>query len=37
MAHIIEEETGFYDGPAHQHDGYFAGDFWAASQPLADA
>lgn len=31
---IIEEEQGTYEGFVHQHNGYYAGDFWP--QPLVE-
>jgi hypothetical protein len=34
MAHVIEEESGTFDRPVHQHNGYYAGDFWA--EPLIE-
>ena len=34
MRHVIEEESGWYDGFVHQHNGYYAGDFVSDVQLL---
>jgi hypothetical protein len=28
MTYVIEEESGTFDRPVHEHNGYYAGDFW---------